>query len=456
MAKAKFVYVCQECGHTSVKWYGRCPSCETWNSLVMEPLESSPEKKVGQNSAGALPLPINQVSLSQVDRLKLGISELDGVLGGGLVPGSLVLLGGEPGIGKSTILLQVSLALANNHGPVLYVSGEESAPQVRLRAERLGTLSPNLWLLAETDLEAILTKAKEKDLKLLILDSIQSVYLPELTAAPGSVSQVRQGCAALMQYAKETGVAVILVGHVTKEGSLAGPRVLEHMVDTVLYFEGQKNNSFRLLRAAKNRFGSTNEIGIFEMLDTGLSPLTDPSLLFLSQRNQEVPGSVVCCVMQGTRPVLVEVQALTSPTTFGNSRRLASGLDYNRLLLIVAVLEKKLGLKLGTQDIYVNVAGGLKVEDPAADLAVAAAIVSSYKDRTVPANTLAMGEIGLTGEVRHISQLDRRLKEAEKFAFKEAVVPPDAKTTQKRAPDDLITWPSQYVDKALGLLGLLL
>ncbi len=456
MAKAKFVYVCQECGHTSVKWYGRCPSCETWNSLVMEPLESSPEKKVGQNYAGALPLPINQVSLSQVDRLKLGISELDGVLGGGLVPGSLVLLGGEPGIGKSTILLQVSLALANNHGPVLYVSGEESAPQVRLRAERLGTLSPNLWLLAETDLEAILTKAKEKDLKLLILDSIQSVYLPELTAAPGSVSQVRQGCAALMQYAKETGVAVILVGHVTKEGSLAGPRVLEHMVDTVLYFEGQKNNSFRLLRAAKNRFGSTNEIGIFEMLDTGLSPLTDPSLLFLSQRNQEVPGSVVCCIMQGTRPVLVEVQALTSPTTFGNSRRLASGLDYNRLLLIVAVLEKKLGLKLGTQDIYVNVAGGLKVEDPAADLAVAAAIVSSYKDRTVPANTLAMGEIGLTGEVRHISQLDRRLKEAEKFGFKEAVVPPDAKTTQKRAPDDLTTWPSQYVDKALGLLGLLL
>jgi len=420
LAKSRSVFVCQECGDTSIKWYGRCPSCGQWGSLVEEVQEKKP---TNLPSSGEVPRPVTQVGADETKRALTGISELDGVLGGGLVPGSLVLLGGEPGIGKSTLLLQAAKAVAENAGQVLYVSGEESASQVGLRARRLQAMSDNLLLLSNNNLDEILQSAKEMKIVMLVVDSIQSVYQPELSAAPGSVSQVRQCGSALLEYAKESGVVVLLVGHVTKEGTLAGPRVLEHMVDTVLYFEGERYNAFRLLRAAKNRFGSTNEIGVFEMRDDGLIPLLDPSSIFLAQRPKDASGSVVTCAMQGTRPVLLEIQALVSPSSFGNPRRLASGLDYNRLLIIVAVLEKKLGLRLGTQDVYVNIAGGMKVDDPTVDLAIAAAIVSSYKNQGVESSAVILGEVGLTGEVRQIGQVERRLKEAAKFGFTFSVLP---------------------------------
>jgi DNA repair protein RadA/Sms len=370
-----------------------------------------------------LPQSLSQVDLTPVERLITGMPELDGVLGGGLVPGSLVLLGGEPGIGKSTVLLQMALILSQHQGDVLYVSGEESSPQVKMRSERLGALKSHLLLLAENNLELIIYHAKKQKIKVLIVDSIQTVFLPELASAPGSVSQVRQCGAMLLNLAKECGISVILVGHVTKEGTLAGPRVLEHMVDTVLYFEGERSGALRLLRAVKNRFGSTNEIGVFEMTGEGLLPLNDPSAVFLAERGENVAGSAVGCVMQGSRPVLLEVQALASPSNFGNPRRLASGIDYNRLLIIVAVLEKKVGIRLQEQDIYVNLTGGLKVDDPAIDLAVAAAIVSSYKEKALPAGLVVVGEVGLTGEIRQAGQLERRLKEAAKLGFNKAVIP---------------------------------
>ncbi len=420
MAKSRSVFVCQECGATSIKWYGRCPSCGQWGSLVEEAVE---KKTVKLPATGEAPRPVTQIGVEETERILTGITELDGVLGGGLVPGSLVLLGGEPGIGKSTLLLQAAKAVADSAGQVLYVSGEESATQVGLRARRLYAMSDQLLLLSNNNLDEILQSARESHIRMMVVDSIQSVYQPELSAAPGSVSQVRQCGAAFLEYAKESNVVVLLVGHVTKEGTLAGPRVLEHMVDTVLYFEGERYNAFRLLRAAKNRFGSTNEIGVFEMRDDGLIPLLDPSSLFLSQRPLGAAGSVVTCAMQGTRPVLLEVQALVSPSPFGNPRRLASGLDYNRLLILIAVLEKKMGLHLSTQDVYVNIAGGMKVDDPTVDLAAAAAIVSSYKNLEVETSSIVLGEVGLTGEVRQIGQVERRLKEAAKFGFTTSVLP---------------------------------
>jgi DNA repair protein RadA/Sms len=419
--KSKQIFVCQECGAVFAKWMGRCTACGAWNSVIEE-LQSAPAGKLAiADSSNNLPQPIADVSLQDVERLDVGIAELNLVLGGGLVPGSLTLLGGEPGIGKSTILLQLALSISRKHGRVLYVSGEESAPQVRMRAERLGALSDELWLLTENNLEAILQQAEKQDCRLLIVDSIQTVFLPEISAAPGSVSQVRQCGNELLKLAKERGIAVILVGHVTKDGNLAGPRVLEHMVDTVLYFEGDRLANLRLLRAIKNRFGSTNEIGVFEMREDGLHALDDPSAVFLTHREKAVAGSAVGCVLQGARPVLLEIQALTSPTNFGNPRRLASGLDYNRLLIIIAVLEKKVGVNLGNQDIYVNITGGLRVDDPAVDLAVAAAIVSAYWDRVLPANLVAVGEIGLTGELRPSSQPEQRFREAARLGFENVV-----------------------------------
>ena len=376
------------------------------------------------------------------------------VLGGGLVPGSLILLGGEPGIGKSTILLQMALLLSQQPGGVLYVSGEESAPQVRMRAERLGAVSDELWLLTENNLELILHYAKKQKKKVLIIDSIQTVFLPELSSAPGSVSQVRQCGAALLKLAKEEGITVILVGHVTKEGTLAGPRVLEHMVDTVLHFEGDRVASLRLLRAVKNRFGSTNEIGVFEMTAKGLMPLTDPAGVFLTHRQQGVAGSAVGCALQGTRPVLLEIQALTSPTNFGNPRRLASGIDYNRLLIIIAVLEKKVGLNLGTQDIYLNITGGLRVDDPAIDLAVAAAIVSSYRESPLPSHMVVMGEVGLTGEIRQTGQMERRLLEVAKLGFQTLIIPKEKGILKTAADLDLTVYQIQGLDDALRYMGL--
>lgn len=448
MAKQKYIYVCQECGATSVKWYGRCPACGEWNSLVQE-AQSGVTGLAQPESAGAEPQPVGSAGLGQVARILSGISELDSVLGGGLVPGSLVLLGGEPGIGKSTLLLQAAKALADQAGTVLYVSGEESAPQVGLRAERLQTISPDLLILPETSLEHILAKARERKLAMLVVDSIQSVYLPELTAAPGSVSQVRQCCLQLLEYAKESGVIVFLVGHVTKEGMLAGPRVLEHMVDTVLYFEGERYNTFRLLRAVKNRFGSTNEIGVFAMEERGLMPVMEPSSLFLAERVAGSAGSAISCAMQGSRPVLLEVQGLTTPTTFGNPRRLALGFDYNRLLIIIAVLEKKLGLNLGSQDIYINIAGGLRVDDPAVDMAVAAAIVSSYRNQALDAEVLLLGEIGLTGELRRVAQTERRVKEAAKFGLNTCILP---KGCSGSAAKSLIQ--AESLEQVLVALGL--
>ncbi len=451
--KTKTLYVCQECGSSSVKWYGKCPSCGAWNSLVEEAPE--PISKTLRVDSDNAPLPMNQVDLTKVERMVVGMQELDGVLGGGLVPGSLVLLGGEPGIGKSTILLQLALTVSQKQGNVLYVSGEESAPQVRMRAERLGTVSPDLWLLTENNLEMIIHHAKKQKCNLLIVDSIQTVFLPELSSAPGSVSQVRQCGAALLSLAKEAGITVILVGHVTKEGTLAGPRVLEHMVDTVLHFEGDRVGSLRLLRAVKNRFGSTNEIGVFEMTALGLKPMTDPSGVFLTHRNQDVSGSTVGCALQGTRPVMLEIQALTSPTNFGNPRRLASGIDYNRLHIIIAVLEKKVGLNLSSQDIYVNITGGLRVDDPAIDLAVAAAIASSYRERPLPNRTVVMGEVGLTGEIRQAGQTERRLTEVSKLGFETVIIPREKSVQQTGKALGLTMYQIDSLNTALQYLGLI-
>ncbi|HIU10872.1 MAG TPA: DNA repair protein RadA [Candidatus Avidehalobacter gallistercoris] len=453
--KSKQVFVCQECGAQFAKWQGRCTACGAWNSVIEE---IAPATSAGGRLTAAsdnAPQPIARVSLEEFSRIATGMAELDLVLGGGLVPGSLSLLGGEPGIGKSTILLQLALAVSKSFGRVLYVSGEESAPQVRMRAERLGALSDDLWLLTENNLELILQQAERQSCRLLIVDSIQTVFLPELAAAPGSVSQVRQCGNELLKLAKERGVAVILVGHVTKEGNLAGPRVLEHMVDTVLYFEGDRLANLRLLRSIKNRFGSTNEIGVFEMTEHGLTALGDPSAVFLTHREKQVAGAAVGCVLQGARPVLLEIQALTSPTSFGNARRLASGLDYNRLLIILAVLEKKVGLNLGNQDVYVNVTGGLRVDDPAVDLAVAAAVASAYFDRALPHDLVAVGEIGLTGELRPIGQPEQRFRESARMGFGNVVTAgrPNVRAAAEKC--GLKLYGADDLRLALSLMGLL-
>ncbi len=455
MAKTKYVYVCSECGTSSSGWMGKCPGCGSWNTMVAESTgDPVPvNKRIAMVSTGNKPTPIPTVPTQDVERFVLDMPELDTVLGGGLVPGSLVLLGGEPGIGKSTILLQVAAVMGKKYGDVLYVSGEESAHQVRMRAERLGALIPQVLLLNENNMDNVMMEARTVPHKLLILDSIQSVFLPDLPSVPGSITQVRAITHTLMQYAKENNIPVVIVGHVTKEGTLAGPRLLEHMVDTVLYFEGERYQSFRLLRAVKNRFGSTNEIGVFEMQEDGLQHFSDPSSVFLSQRPEQACGTTVTCVMQGTRPILLEVQALTTPTFFGNPRRLGVGIDYNRLAIILAVLEKKLGLALSGQDVYVNMAGGLRVDDPAVDLAVAAAIASSFRDRPIDKRTMIMGEIGLVGEARAVAQPERRMKEAAKFAFDKCVYSQSSSVGKKQLPLDAIAVKDVYQSfKALELL----
>ncbi|MCR6543922.1 DNA repair protein RadA [Dehalobacterium formicoaceticum] len=432
MAKSKRIFVCRECGHDSVKWQGKCPGCGAWNTMDEEIIAPKKTQTAGfeRNTSAAGPMPITHVQTKEEDRLLLDNEELKGVLGGGIVPGSLILVGGEPGIGKSTLLLQVAYEVAIKYGKVLYVSGEESAHQIKMRAERLGTIHPNILLLTETNMEQVLIYAQKEAPVLMIIDSIQTAYLPEISAAPGSVTQVRQCAAEAMGFAKGSGLALVLVGHVTKEGMLAGPRVLEHMVDTVLYFEGERQNSFRILRAIKNRFGSTNEIAVFDMQHQGLVSVSNLSQLFLSQRPQGVSGSVVFSTMQGTRPVLLEVQALSASTSFGNPRRLTSGVDYNKTLIILAVLDKIVGMHLGSQDIYVNIAGGVKIDDPAADLAIAVAVASSFRDQEIDGHTVVMGEIGLNGEVRAVTNLERRLKEAVKMGFKTALIPQGNKMNQ--------------------------
>ena len=424
------VFVCQACGYQAPKWMGKCPDCGSWDAFV----EESRQPQTGHGGATGLtaapsePVPIDAIELESEDRLLTGISEFDRVLGGGIVPGTLVLIGGDPGIGKSTLMLQALHGLAGNGHKVLYVSGEESNRQIRIRSKRLETVSPELLVAAEVELETILNMVKSVQPAVMVVDSIQTMFNSELTSAPGSVSQVRESTVRLMFMAKRSGIPVFLVGHVTKEGAIAGPKLLEHMVDTVLYFEGDRNHVFRILRAVKNRFGSTNEIGVFEMKGKGLEEVGNPSAIFLSERPVNAPGSVVTASMEGTRPILVELQALASSSSFGTARRTILGLDQNRVALLVAVMEKKLGMQLLGHDIFMNVAGGVKIDEPAVDMGIVAAVASSFLDKSIPEGTLVLGEVGLTGEVRGIGQVETRLQEAQKMGFTRCLVPQSNRT----------------------------
>jgi DNA repair protein RadA/Sms len=421
----KTVFTCQTCGYQSPKWMGKCPDCNQWDSLVEEVIARKPAKARGGGvrAGKSKPVPIDSVTLEDEFRMASGISEFDRVLGGGLVPGSLVLIGGDPGIGKSTLMLQAMHGFAVSGRKVLYVSGEESIKQIRIRSQRLSAASPDLLVVSEIDIDEILNMVANIKPDVLVVDSIQTMFNAELTSAPGSVSQVRESTVQLMLVAKKTGIPIFLVGHVTKDGAIAGPRMLEHMVDTVLYFEGDGGHVFRILRAVKNRFGSTNEIGVFEMNDNGLDEVLNPSAVFLSERAASAPGSVVTSSMEGTRPILVELQALVSSASFGTPRRTILGLDRNRVSLLLAVMEKKLGMQLMGHDVFMNVAGGVKVNEPAVDMAIVCAVASSFLDRPIADGTVVLGELGLTGEVRAIGQLEPRLAEAKKMGFTRCLLP---------------------------------
>ncbi len=425
MSKQKTVYTCSFCGYQAPKWLGKCPDCDQWNTFYEDIAlsKSSSQLIPGVTSPDSHPQLIREIQVNHEDRISTGINELDRVLGGGLVRGSVMLIGGDPGIGKSTIALQALIHLAGQGQKVLYVSGEESLRQTRMRAQRLGQLPGNLYILAETSLENIVQEVQRLSPAILVIDSIQTMYTSELESAPGSVSQIRQSAGKLILLAKTMEIATFLIGHVTKEGAIAGPRVLEHMVDTVLYFEGDRGHSYRILRAVKNRFGSTNEIGVFEMSESGLAEVLSPSELFLSERPENSPGSVVVPSIEGTRPILVEVQALVAPTTLALPRRTAIGVDYNRASLLVAVLEKKLGMPLYNQDIFVNIAGGFRLTEPGVDLGIIISIASSRLDQSVPPHVVACGEVGLTGEVRAVSQAQARITEASRLGFKQCLVP---------------------------------
>jgi DNA repair protein RadA/Sms len=424
MAKPKIIYACQNCGFQSPKWLGKCPDCNQWNSLVEERFERAAHTR-GEIALGSKeePASIGTISTAEEGRIFSGLSEFDRVLGGGLVPGSVVLIGGDPGIGKSTLLLQAFDALSHAGLTCLYISGEESQRQIKMRAERLGVTSSHLLILSETSLERILEQIRKTRPSILVIDSIQTLFSSNLPSAPGSVGQVRECSGSIIVLAKKSGLSTFLIGHVTKDGSLAGPRVLEHMVDTVLYFEGDGGHNFRILRAVKNRFGSTNEIGVFEMKEAGLREVNNPSELFLSERPLEVPGSTVVCSMEGTRPILVELQALVSPSFLAVPRRTTIGVDHNRVALLMAVLEKKMSVKLFNQDIFVNVAGGVHVDEPAVDLGIIAAVASSYQEKPIEARTVLFGEVGLAGEIRGITQAEARVKEAAKLGFTRCLLP---------------------------------
>ena len=421
-SSAKVVFVCQECGKESLKWLGRCPDCQQWNSFV-EMTVSAAVSSLRPAGQPALPQELSQVVIEAADRKPLPLGEFNRVLGGGLVAGSLVLISGDPGIGKSTLLLQAAASMANGRNRVVYVTGEETARQIKLRAQRLGLEGEGLFIMAETDLDAVIAQVEQVVPALVVIDSIQTVYLTGVEAAAGSISQVRDCTMRLMQWAKLHGVPVFISGHVTKEGAIAGPRVLEHIVDVVLYLEGEPFSAYRLLRCVKNRFGSTNEVGVFEMKEQGMVEVENPSQAFLSQRGDESIGAAVVPVIEGSRPLLVEIQALTTPNSFGQPRRTANGVDFNRLLLVTAVLTRRVGLKLGNQDIMVNVTGGLRVGEPAADLGMALAIASSYRDAEVAPFTAAVGEVGLSGELRPAAQMDRRLNEVARLGFKRCIIP---------------------------------
>ncbi len=445
MTKVRTVFVCQACGFESSKWLGRCPDCGEWNSLVEERQEIAPPPGRGRPDQMSLPGPgskpraFDLVDVGEQPRVASGIGEFDRVLGGGIVPGSLVLIGGEPGIGKSTLLLQVAHLLGRTHGSVLYVSGEESERQIRLRGERLGISGGGLFLMAETALERILEEVGSLNPAALVIDSVQTVFSSRFPSAPGSISQVREVATQLLFVAKQRGITTFLIGHVTKDGSLAGPKSLEHIVDTVLYFEGEKRQHHRVVRAVKNRFGAVSELGVFEMTGAGLTPVPNPSALFLAERKEGAPGSAVVATIEGSRPMLVEVQALVTPTSFGTPRRMSLGIDPNRTNLLLAVLEKRVGLELLGDDVFVSVAGGLDVDEPAADLGVAAAIASSFRSRPLTPHTVVFGEVGLGGEVRGAGQSLLRVREAAQMGFTQCILP------ARNVPED--------VDPGIRLVG---
>ncbi|MEK7274539.1 MAG: DNA repair protein RadA [Candidatus Desantisbacteria bacterium] len=449
MSKSITKYYCQECGYESLKWIGRCPGCEKWNTMVEElvqPVSASDRGAASFSSLPQEPKLLSQIELSTVERLKSNLNEFDRVLGGGIVTGMLILIGGDPGIGKSTLLLQVSSLLGSNTtgnkvrkaSKILYVTGEESAEQIKLRADRLNIKTDNIYILSECNMSYILTQVENLMPQMVVIDSIQTVYMPEVSSSPGSVSQIRECTTALMYLAKGKSIPIFVVGHVTKDGSIAGPKVLEHIVDTVLYFEGDEQYTYRILRTIKNRFGSTNEIGVFEMLETGLAEVNSPSAAFLSQKPQDVSGSVVTAAIEGTRPILVEIQALVTPTNFGLPRRESFGIDYNRMSILLAILEKKIGLHLGQYDVFVNVAGGMKVNEPAVDLSVACSVASSLLDRVIPSSIIIFGEVGLSGEIRSVSFVEKRIEEALKLGFKQCILPVSNKERLKKTDINLI------------------
>ena len=423
--KSGTVFFCQECGYESAKWLGQCPGCRAWNSFVEEPVKvSASGKRVTTGlREDSTPLPISKIDLKEEDRLSTGMEELDRVLGGGIVAGSLTLVGGDPGIGKSTLLLQVCQKLAKKQISVLYISGEESLRQIKMRAERIGDFDDYLKLLCETDLDVIDVTIRSQKPQVVVIDSIQTMFRQDISSAPGSVLQVRESTAVLMQLAKVQGISIFIVGHVTKEGTVAGPRVLEHMVDTVLYFEGDRHASYRILRGVKNRFGATNEIGVFEMQEKGLVEVANPSEYMLTGRPKDASGSVVVCSMEGTRPILIEIQALVCSTNFGIPRRQATGTDFNRMNLLMAVLEKRLGMQLAGCDAYVNIAGGMRIMEPAIDLGIVLAIISSHRNIPLDPKLLCFGEIGLSGEIRAVSMAKQRVMEAKKLGFTTCMLP---------------------------------
>jgi DNA repair protein RadA/Sms len=428
MSKNRIKFICSSCGFDSPKWLGKCPSCESWNSFTEEIVEEKKGASKKFNSQVKVQK-LNELSLQSEERIKTNLDEFDRVLGGGLMPGSVVLIGGDPGIGKSTLVMQ---AASKIKGEVLYVTGEESVNQINLRAKRLKINTSTLSILTETDLDYILNAIKSEDPKVVIIDSIQTTYKPDFDNAPGTVTQIRECTYELMQLAKKSNFAVIIIGHVTKEGAIAGPKILEHIVDTVMQFEGERSHSYRILRAQKNRFGSTNEIGIFEMHDDGLREVSNPSEIFLSERDQQITGSVVTASIEGTRPVLLEVQALVTPSPYGMPQRVATGFDYRRLSILLAVLEKRAGLKLSSQNVFLNIAGGIRIDEPAVDLAICCAIASSFTDKFAKNDTVVIGEVGLGGEVRSVSNIEKRIQEAVKLGFKSIVVPSNNMKSVKR------------------------
>lgn len=448
MTKIKIVFACQNCGYQAPKWLGKCPDCGGWNTLVEEKLTVSKGRR-GEVPKGKAQ-PIHEIQSSEEERILTRIGELDRVLGGGIVGGSVILIGGDPGIGKSTLLLQ-ALQGTSIVGKVLYVSGEESPKQIKLRSMRLGISSNDIIVLSETSLDTIFETVDELKPRVMVVDSIQTIFTPDFPSAPGSIGQVREAAGRLMFYAKRTGIPIFIVGHVTKDGSIAGPRVLEHIVDTVLYFEGEKGHSFRILRAVKNRFGSTNEIGVFEMKDSGLSEVRNPSDIFLAERPLHATGSVVVSSMEGSRPIMIELQALVSQTSFGVPRRTTIGVDYNRVSLLLAVLEKRAGLPLMGQDVFVNVVGGIRIDEPAVDLGIITAVASSFREIPIDPRTFVIGEVGLAGEIRAISQVEARVKEGAKLGFTKGVIPSNnAKKIERVDGIELIGVSS--VDEALEVL----